>query len=141
MDDEALRDFLFDDLLAALDLDTDWTTPPRGDPPLLDVLEFERHCQFEVWTAVSNNGTEAMRWIVESDACVGLPEEAHALAAVNEANSRSPNPDVPEFHDILRKAYITALGDFTDFDDHTETRLPRIFDLVRSQPDWFDVPV
>ena len=38
-------------------------------------------------------------------------------------------------------AGVEVLGDFTDFDDHTETRLPRIFDLVRSQPDWFDVPV
>ncbi|MBN8427327.1 MAG: hypothetical protein J0L65_07655 [Xanthomonadales bacterium] len=42
--------------MTALDLDTDWTTPPRGDPPLLDVLEGELHCHFEGWTAVRNNG-------------------------------------------------------------------------------------
>ncbi|MBN8427957.1 MAG: hypothetical protein J0L65_10855 [Xanthomonadales bacterium] len=90
--------------MAARDLDTDWTTPPRGDTPLLDVLEFERHCQFEGWTAVRNNGTEYMRRIVESHACASLPEEARALAAVSDTSSRLPNPDVVEFHATLRKA-------------------------------------
>jgi len=126
--------------LTALDLDTDWTTPPRGDPPLLDVLEFERHRQFEGWTAVRNQGTEDMRRIVESDACVGLPEEAHALAAVTDAYSRLPNPDVAEFHATLRKANITAHGGNIDFDDRIENRLPRIFDFVRRHPEWFGVP-
>ncbi|HRF55315.1 MAG TPA: hypothetical protein PK027_12795 [Aquimonas sp.] len=123
--------------MTAPDLDTDWTTPPRGDPPLLDVLEVELHCQFEGWTAVSNKGTEEMRRSVESDACVGPPEEACTLAAVSDAYSRLPKPDVVEFHATLRKANITAHGDNTDFDDHVENRLPRIFDVVRRHPDSF----
>ena len=126
--------------MTALDLDTDRAARPRGDPPLLDVLEFERHCQFEVWTALRNNGTEEMRRIVECDACIGLPEEAHALAAVTDAYSRLSNPDVAEFHATLRKANITAHGSNTGFDDRIENRLPRIIDFVRSHPDWLGVP-
>ena len=126
--------------MTALDLDTDWKTLPRGDPPLLDVLEVELHCQFEGSTAVRNNGTEEMRRIVESDACVGPPEEACTLATVTDAYSCLPNPDVVEFHATLRKAYIAAHGSNTGFDDHIENRLPRIIDFVRSHPDWFGVP-
>jgi hypothetical protein len=56
-----------------------------------------------------------MRRIVECDACAGLPEEAHALAAVTDAYSRLPNPDVAKFHATLRKANITAHGGNIDF--------------------------
>lgn len=51
-----------------------------------------------------------------------------------------PKPDVAEFHDILGKAYIAEHGSNTGFDDRIENRAPRIFDVVRSHPEWFGVP-
>lgn len=50
-----------------------------------------------------------------------------------------PNPDDAEFRTTLRKAYITAHGSNTGFDDRIENRAPRIFDVVRSHPEWFGV--
>lgn len=139
-DDQALEDFLFEDLLAGLDPETDWDALPRGYRPLIDVLEFERHCQFEGWTAVSNKGAEEMRRIIESYALVGLPDEARALAAVTDAYLQLPSDEDPAFYDVLRKAYVAARGAGADFDDRIEDRLPHVFRFVRNHPEWFGVP-
>ncbi|MEW6679074.1 MAG: hypothetical protein AB1421_14250 [Pseudomonadota bacterium] len=139
-DDQALEDFLFDDLLAGLDPDMDWSTLPRGYPPLIDVLEFERHCQYEGWTAVSNKGLVEMARIIDSYRTVGLDAEARALAAVTEAYSRLADDDHPDFHDILRQAYAGAQGQTGDFDEGIENRLSQVLRFVRTHPDWFGVP-
>jgi hypothetical protein len=140
-DDQTLEDFLLEDLLAGLDPDTDWSTLPQGYRPLIDVLEFERHCQFEGWTAVSNKGIVEMHRIIESYAHLGLPEEARALAAVTEAYAGLADDEDPKFYDTLRQAYIQARGIPADFDDSIEERLPQIFNFVRTHPEWFGVAV
>lgn len=139
-DDEALEDFLFQDLLAGLDPDMDWNTLPQGYQPLIDVLEFERHCQFEGWTAVSNKGVDEMRRIIESYRFFGLQDEARALSAVTDAYSLLADDDDPSFYDVLRQAYASASRQTAEFDECIEGRLLHLFQFVRSHPELFGVP-
>jgi hypothetical protein len=139
-DDQALEDFLFQDLLAGLDPDMDWNTLPKGYQPLIDVLEFERHCQFEGWTAVSNKGVNEMRRIIESYRFIGLLDEARALSAVTYAYSLIPDDEDPSFYDVLSQAYASASHQTAEFEDRIEDRLPLVFQFVRTHPELFGVP-
>lgn len=87
-DDEALEEFLVEDLLGGLygNENIDWAKMPVGYEPLLLVLEFERHCAFEGWTAVSNKGEDEMREIIAAYRELGLGDEAAALEAVTAAS-------------------------------------------------------
>lgn len=137
-DDQVLEDFLFDDLLAGLygESDLDWANLPPGYEPLLRVLEFERHCQFEGWTAVSNKGADEMRFICESYQVLGLDDEARALTAVTEAYVKLGDDDHDDFHEILGQAYRTTPNETPEIED----RLPLIFAFVRAHPALFGVP-
>ena len=137
-DDRALEDFLFDDLLSGLfgKEDVDGSKLPNGYIPLLLVLEFERHCQFEGWTAVSNKGQEGMREIIQAYQYVGLNDEAKALKAVANAYTELANDDHEDFHEILGNAYRSVENSTPEIED----RLPHVFAFVRKNPQLFGVP-
>ncbi|WP_171159767.1 hypothetical protein [Usitatibacter palustris] len=129
-DDDELDEFLSGDLLAAI-YGTDMPPLPKGYEPLLYVLEFERHCQFEGWTAIGNRSSDMGR-IIESYRVLGLADEASALEAVVAAAEKiSDNDD--EYHDVLGKAYGSVANKTPDIED----RLPLIYAFVRGHPDWF----
>ena len=133
-DDEELDEFLFGDLLPALYGNVDLAPLPKGYASLIDVLEFERHCQFEGWTAVSNRSSE-MKRIIASYRFVGLAQEAAALTAVVAAYEKIDDDD-EGFHDILGKAYGSVENDTPDVEDRT----PILFTFVREHPELFGEP-
>lgn len=137
-DDEALEDFLFDDLLNALLLSKalDWQQLPPAYIALMLVVEFERHCQFEGWTAVSNKGADEMQVIIQAYEWVGLQDEARALKAVLEAYVKLGDDQHESFHEILGQAYNSAENTTQDIED----RLPVILSFVRAHPEYFGVP-
>ncbi len=134
-DDQKLEDFLFGDLLAGLYPDADWESLPEGYYHLVQVLEFERHCQFEGWTTVSNKGAHEMRDIIQSYPFVGLPDEANALAAVTDAYAALASDDDERFHDALNMAHSSVPNRTPEIED----RLPVLFAFVRNNPRYFGV--
>jgi len=134
-DDDQLDEFLSSDLLGALygNESIDWSTMPAGYEPLLLVLEFERHCAFEGWTAVSNKGQNEMGQIVEAYRTLGLTEESAALEAVTAAYVALANDDHPDFQDILGTAY----GSVPNKTREEEDRAPLIWAYVRSNSALF----
>lgn len=133
--DEELEGFLFDRLLAVLpphcspiDLDT----LPAGYRPLLEVLEFERHRQFEGWTAATNHGSERMFGISKSYADVGLADEAAALKKVARALSRVVEV-TDDTDEAIEAEYCSVRNRYPTF----EERLPRILAFVRANPGAF----
>ena len=135
-DDEALEEFLFGDLLGALYAsDADPDALPKGYRPLLYALEFERHCQFESWLAVSNRADD-MPDIIESYRFLGLPDEARALSAVFDAY-QTVDDDADDFYDVLGKAYSSVPNRTSGF----EIRIPLILAFVRANPELFGEPV
>jgi hypothetical protein len=130
--DEALESFLFSKLLAVLPphvSSIDFDTLPHGYRPLLDVLEFERHRQFEGWTAATNHGPERLNAISRSYAEVGLPDEAAALEKV--ANVLS---EVVEITDDTDNALEDAYCSVRNRTPTIEERLPVILSFVRANP-------
>ena len=132
-DDEELETYLFENLLDALDgSDIDLESLPPGYGPLLDVLEFELHCQSDGWTAVKNKGTEELRRIIDSYCFIGLNDESRALAAVLEAYRGIVEED-KAFHEVLGQAYRSVQNSTPDI----EHRLPIIFAYVRNNAESF----
>jgi len=133
-DDSELEDFLFEDLLASVDgmRMLDLSQMPPGYEPLITVLEFERHCQFEGWTAVSNRADE-MESIVKGYRFTGLEDEAVALSKVLVAYNQLADDDIEEFHDILGKAY----GSVKNATPEIEDRIPVILGFVREHEELF----
>ncbi|MDX2219366.1 MAG: hypothetical protein SF172_10115 [Burkholderiales bacterium] len=134
-DDEALIEFLDGDLLSALygSDAIDWNAMPPGYKPLLLVLEFERHCAFEGWTAVSNKGETDMAEIIAAYREVGLDDEASALVAVTAAYVGLGDDDHPDFHELLGKAYRSVPNATPDEED----RAVVILKFVRENPALF----
>jgi hypothetical protein len=135
-DDEELADFLDEDILAGLygNDSVGWKSLPAGYEPLVLVLEFERHCSFEGWTAVSNR-SEEMPSIIDAYRFLGLEDEANALAAVFQAYIDLGNDDHIHFHDILGRAYKSV----PNRSPESEDRYPFILTFVRSNPRLFGV--
>ena len=127
-DDEELEEFLFEDLLSGLYGETskeEWEALPSGYCPLVTVLEFERHCEFEGWTAVENR-SEELSEIIRAYEAVGLRQEARAIAVVTEAFRHFVGePD--DLHDVLSAAYHSVPNSTPDFED----RVPVILQFVR----------
>jgi hypothetical protein len=132
-DDQQLEEFLFSDLLAALYPDGErvlWKALPSGYAPLLLVLEFERHCDFEGWTAVSNKGVDEMREIIRSYEVLGVPSEAKALTAVlARFQAVGDNPDE------LGAAYSSVPNDMAERGD----RMGKVLAFIRNHPERFGV--
>lgn len=138
LDDEALEEFLFEDLLSALyaQLSADeWSKLPSGYAPIVSVLEFERHCMFEGWTAVSNKGADEMPYIISSYHALGLPQEAAALSKVYEAYSLWAGDEDEEFHERLSEAYHSVPNSTPEMED----RVPIILAYVRANPCLYGV--
>jgi hypothetical protein len=136
-DDESLEEFLNYDLLAALygKETIDWSTMPAGYEPVLLVLEFERHCAFEGWTAVSNKGEEEMGKIIAAYNTLGIAGEASAPEAVTAAYVALDDDDHSEFHDILGEAYRSVENSTSEEDD----RAPIVWEFIRQNPTLFSV--
>lgn len=136
LDDDALDEFLNGDLLPALygNEDIDWTTQPQAYLPLLRVLEFERHCAFEGWVAVSNKGLDEMQHIIAAYEGYGLTDEAAALKAVcNAFTSIDEDLMHPDYHDVLGQAYRSVPNRTPDESD----RLPQVWAFIRQNPALF----
>jgi hypothetical protein len=135
-DDEELADFLDDDILAGLygNDSVDWKSLPAGYEPLILVLEFERHCAFEGWTAVSNR-SEEMPAIIDAYRILGLDDEANALQVVFEAYVDLGDDDHIEFHDVLGRAYKSV----PNRSPEPEDRYPVILAFVRNNARLFGV--
>jgi len=134
-DDEELDDFLTGDLLPALfhELsEAQWRRLPRGYEPLVTMLEFERHQQFEGWTAVDNRADD-MREIIESYRFLGLDDEANALEAVRKAHEALDDDDPELVEDVLSEAYRSVPNSQSDEDD----RIVSVFAFVRMHPELF----
>jgi hypothetical protein len=138
LEDEDLEEFLFEDLLSALyaQLTPDeWRMLPAGYAPLVSVLEFERHCMFEGWTAVSNKGADEMPYIIASYRALGLPQEAVALSKVFDAYSLCAGDEDEEFHEKLSEAYRSVPNNTPEMED----RVPHLLAYVRANPGLFGV--
>jgi hypothetical protein len=134
-DDEELDDFLTCDLLGALfhELsEAQWRRLPRGYRPLVTMLEFERHQQFEGWTAVENRADEMLD-IVESYRFLGLDGEANALEAVRKAHAAMETEDPEDLDDVLSKAYHSVPNSQSE----EEVRMTAIYAFVRTRPELF----
>lgn len=135
-DDNELDEFLFDDLLASLDDihfgSTEWAAFPSGYRPLIEVLEFERHQQFEGWTAISNHGPVEMFSIIESYKVFGLHDEARALSAVLDVFHDYGDTE-PGFHDRMQRAYRSIGHATPDIED----RMPYIYQFIRQHSECF----
>lgn len=136
-DDEELDDFLSYDLLSALygELsDAQWRTLPAGYPPLILVLEFERHSQFEGWTAVENRADE-LPAIIDAYRFVGLGDEAKALTAVADAYRVAASDDPKVLDEVLGRAYASVPNTMSDCED----RATHLLAFVRSHPELFAI--
>jgi hypothetical protein len=141
-DDEELEEFLFGDLLSALwgevppshdELtNSQWRALPPGYRPLVLVLEFERHSQFEGWAAVENRADD-LQEIIAAYRYMGLHDEAAALTAAIEALARTSGDDEDAFHDALASAYRSVPNATPEYED----RVPRILAFVRAHPELF----
>jgi hypothetical protein len=134
-DDERLEDFLFHEIMEPVQLrfpDEQRLALPQAYRDLVAILEFESHCQFDGWTAVSNEGADRMRKIIESYRSIGLAQEAAALEAVVASYLATSDAD-PRFHDILGAAYSSVANDLSEFED----RLRFILGWVRSNGHLF----
>jgi hypothetical protein len=135
--DDQLEDFLFGRLLVALppqDLRARVGALPSGYRPLLDVLEFELHRQFEGWTAATNYGAEEVRYTSQSYTRIGLADESRALLRVAEALADSRKVD-DELEERLERVYASEQNSTPTF----ELRLISILEFVRSNPTLFGV--
>jgi hypothetical protein len=131
-DDAVLEDFLYEDVLDLVLLGGfDAAVLPKGYAPLINVLEFERHCQFEGWHAVSNR-SDVMPLIIQSYRFVVLADEANALTKVFEA-FQTVDEESEHFHEVLTAAY----GSVPNTTPEIEDRLPLILNFVRSHPEVF----
>lgn len=131
-DDDVLDEFL-GDVLGGLYGQVELDELPPGYGPLVTVLEFERHCQFEGWTAVSNKGAEETVSIIESYRVVGLSDEAAALSKVLEAYVALADDEDEAFHDKLGAAYRSMRNSTPEIED----RIPVILAYVRNNPSLF----
>lgn len=136
--DEELEEFLFQRLLAAFPppFSPEWSEHlPRGYEPLLAVLEFERHRQFEGWTAVSNLGAAHVRSVANSYAALGLTDEA---AATNRVAARFTEIDQngESMEEELEAVYVAEVNRTSTI----EARLPLIMAYVRANPSFFGEP-
>jgi hypothetical protein len=136
--DQALEDFLFDKLLAALPPDgisVDLGKLPSGYLPLLEVLGFEQHRQFEGWTAATNIGATKLRSICACYVQLGLTDEAAALDRVGEQLSLCVEV-CDETEGLLELAYSSVPNSTATL----EARIPYLLGYVRSRPDCFGEP-
>lgn len=134
-EDMALQTFLMEDLLA-LYPEASWQALPRGYKPLIDVLEFERHCDCEGWLSVSHKGEIEMRQIIQSYAFIGLQDEARALTAVTNAFLPLCGEEAsPHFSKTLSKAYRSVPNSTPERDD----RMRVVCEFVRKHPALFGV--
>jgi hypothetical protein len=137
-DDGELEDFLFDDLLNAFfggmeePAAHEWRSLPSGYRPLSMVLEFERHCQFEGWTAVENR-FEDLPDIIAAYRFVGLGDEADALVAVKDAFESLAGDDGEADERVLGTAYKSVPNATPEYED----RVPRLLAFVRANPGLF----
>lgn len=131
--DDDLEDFLFEDLLPALFDQTELSGLPPGYDPLVHVLEFERHCDFEGWYAVSNKTKEEMQHIIDSYKVVGLHEESEALREVLKSYLQLADSEEEKFSDILSAAYRKVPNSTSEPED----RVSILLDYVRSNPKTF----
>ncbi|WP_139798877.1 hypothetical protein [Andreprevotia lacus] len=138
-DDDVLEDFLFSTLLA--DLHPASSDLPPGYAPLLAVLEFERHCNFSGWLAVSNEGAEQMQCIVDSYRTLGLEDEAHALARVCDAWSHMDRGNEEAYFAQLEDVCARAYGAEPNATSDTRIRLKTIMAFVRRHPEQFASPL
>lgn len=134
-DDGELDDVLTGDLLPALFMElseAEWRRLPRGYRPLVTVLEFERHQQFEGWTAVDNRAGDMLE-IIESYRFLGLDGEANALEAVRQAHAALDTDDPEQLEDVLSEAYGSVPNSQSDEED----RMTSVFTFVRTHPELF----
>jgi hypothetical protein len=134
-DDEELDDVLSGDLLPALFLElseAQWRSLPRGYRPLVTVLEFERHSQFEGWGAVENRADDMLD-IIQSYRFLGLDAEANALEAVRQAHRDLDTEDQEQLADVLSKAYRSVPNPMSEEED----RMTALFAFVRAHPEMF----
>ncbi|HEV2606778.1 MAG TPA: hypothetical protein VGT79_02230 [Xanthomonadaceae bacterium] len=134
-DDEELDDFLTYDLLGALfgELSEEqWRRLPRGYRPLVTMLEFERHQQFEGWTAVENRCDDMLE-IIESYRFLGLDDEANALEAVRKAYAALDTEDPERLSDVLSEAYHSVPNSQSE----EEVRMTAVYAFVRAHPELF----
>ncbi len=137
-DDGELEDFLFDDLLNAFfggmeePTAREWKSLPAGYRPLSLVLEFERHCQFEGWTAVENRFDDLLD-IIASYRFVGLGDEANALAVVKDAFESLASDDDGAVENALGAAYKGVPNTTPEYED----RVPLLLGFVRANPELF----
>jgi hypothetical protein len=139
--DDELFEFLMEDLMPALHLqvsDAQWASLPPGYAPLVTVLEFESHSQFEGWGAPANHRVAGMRTIVEAYRSLGLAQEADALHRVTEVLATYPDVmdakfDYGRWVEEAGAAYSTVPNDTPQFED----RIPAILAFVRSNPRLF----
>lgn len=128
-DDDELEEFLFDDLLAATfdSQNVDLSIMPEGYDIILNVLEFERHCQFSGWYAICNR-SDSMQNIINSYQKIGLEEEAIALHAVLKAFNNILDVNIVEFYEILSKAYREIPNSTRNIED----KIPYILKFIRN---------
>jgi len=134
-DDEELDDFLTYDLLGALfhELsEAQWRRLPRGYRPLVTMLEFERHQQFEGWTAVENRADDMLE-IIASYRFLGLDGEANALEAVRRAYATTDTEDPEQLEDVLSNAYRSVPNSQSEEED----RMTAVYAFVRVHPELF----
>jgi hypothetical protein len=143
--DDDLEDFLFQNLLAAMpphELHGQWQGLPAGYRPLLHVLEFERHRQFEGWTAVTNHGVDGMKAIVRGYRELGLEAEAKALAAAAKAGGDDAawqHLDGDEDPCPRMEAIERAYAQWHDRTDDADIPVAPILAYVRANPGKFGV--
>jgi hypothetical protein len=132
--DDELEDFLFDDLLAATfdSQNVDLNIMPKGYDIILNVLEFERHCQFSGWYAICNR-FDSMQNIINSYQKIGLEEEAAALHAVLKAFNKILDVNIVEFSEILSKAYRKIPNSTQNIED----KIPYILKFIRNNVNLF----
>ncbi|MBL4773712.1 MAG: hypothetical protein JKX98_08980 [Alcanivoracaceae bacterium] len=133
-DDDELEEFLFDDLLAATfdSQNIDLNLMPKGYDIILNVLEFERHCQFSGWYAICNR-SDSMHNIINCYQQIGLEEEATALHTVWKAYNDLLDDNIEEFSEILSKAYREIPSSTPNIED----KIPYILKFIRNNTDLF----
>lgn len=133
-DDDSLDDFLFDaiaDVILCLEED-DLAELPKPYCVLAAVMEFERHMQYDGWSAISNEGSDQMEIIIDGYRVLGLHTTALALrTASNECQANSEKSS-NERSSIVEAAYLSSITPKASFDESYETRIEVIRKYARS---------
>ena len=96
------------------------------------MLEFERHQQFEGWTAVENRADDMLE-IIASYRFLGLDGEANALEAVRRAYATTDTEDPEQLEDVLSNAYRSVPNSQSEEED----RMTAVYAFVRVHPELF----